>query len=49
MAGWVGSYFDQMHPSTFWALDALIAIVGATLLLSLRKPLQKALETGQTS
>jgi hypothetical protein len=48
MAGWVGSYFDQMTPSTFWALDAAIAAVGATLILLLRKPLQRGLEAGQT-
>jgi len=48
MAGWVGSYFDQMSPSTFWALDAAIAAVGATLILLLRKPLQRGLEAGLT-
>ncbi len=48
MAGWVGSYFDQMTPSTFWALDAAIAAVGAILILLLRKPLQRGLEAGQT-
>ena len=46
MAGWVGSYFDQMTPSTFWAMDAAIGAVGATLILLLRKPLQRGLETG---
>ncbi|MFM7028318.1 MAG: peptide MFS transporter [Chakrabartia sp.] len=46
MAGWVGSYFDQMHPSAFWAMDAAIAVVGATILLLSRKRLQAALETG---
>ena len=44
MAGWVGSYFDQMTPSTFWAMDAAIAFVGAGLILVLRKPLQRGLE-----
>lgn len=46
LAGWVGSYFDQMPPATFWAMDAGIALVGAAVILVLRKPLQKALEAG---
>ncbi len=44
LAGWVGSYFDQMSPSTFWAMDAGIAIVGAAVILLLRKPLMRGLE-----
>ena len=44
LAGWVGSYFDQMNPSTFWAMDAAIALAGAALILVLRKPLQQGLE-----
>ncbi len=44
MAGWVGSYFDQMTPSTFWTMDAAIALAGAALILALRKPLQRGLE-----
>jgi POT family proton-dependent oligopeptide transporter len=44
MAGWVGSYFDQMSPSTFWAMDAAIAFAGAALILLLRGPLQRGLE-----
>ena len=44
LAGWVGSYFDQMAPSTFWALDAAIALVGAALILLFRKQLQQGLE-----
>ena len=44
LAGWVGSYFDQMSPATFWAMDAGIALAGAALILLLRKPLQGALD-----
>lgn len=44
LAGWVGSYFDQMTPSTFWFMDAAIALVGAIVILLLRKPLQRGLE-----
>jgi POT family proton-dependent oligopeptide transporter len=46
MAGWVGSYFDKMSPSTFWVMDAAIGAAGATLILLLHKRLQKGLETG---
>ena len=44
LAGWVGSYFDQMSPSTFWAMDAAIALVGAAVILLFRKQLQRGLE-----
>lgn len=44
LAGWIGSYFDQMNPSTFWAMDAGIALVGAMLILLFRKQLQRGLE-----
>jgi POT family proton-dependent oligopeptide transporter len=44
LAGWVGSYFDQMNPSVFWAMDAGIAIVGGIVILLFRKRLQAALD-----
>jgi proton-dependent oligopeptide transporter, POT family len=43
LAGWVGSYFDQMNPSHFWAMDAAIALGGALVILLLRKPLSRGL------
>lgn len=43
LAGWVGSYFDQMDPATFWAMDAAIALGGALVILLLRKPLSRGL------
>lgn len=49
LAGWIGSYFDQMHPSVFWAMDAAIALTGALLILLFRKRLQAALETDLAS
>jgi POT family proton-dependent oligopeptide transporter len=49
LAGWVGSYFDQMHPSVFWAMDAGIAIVGGMVILLFRKRLQAALDPGLAS
>lgn len=44
LMGWVGSMFDSMHPSRFWTIDAAIALVGATVILLLRKPLTRELE-----
>jgi POT family proton-dependent oligopeptide transporter len=46
LAGWVGSYFDQMDPATFWAMDAAIALAGAAVILLLRKPLTNGLAAG---
>lgn len=44
MAGWIGSYFDQMSPASFWAMDAAIGFAGAVIILILRKPLTRGLE-----
>jgi POT family proton-dependent oligopeptide transporter len=49
LAGWIGSYFDQMHPSVFWAMDAAIALAGGILILLFRKRLQAALESDLAS
>ena len=44
MAGYVGSYYDQMSPAAFWTMDAAIGLVGAAILFALNKPLSRALE-----
>ena len=44
MAGWVGSFYDQMSPATFWTMDAGIAALGAALMFALRGPLDRALD-----
>jgi POT family proton-dependent oligopeptide transporter len=44
MAGWIGSNFDKMPPASFWAIDAAIAFVGATIILLLSKPLTRELD-----
>ena len=44
LMGWVGSYFDQMSPSAFWAMDAGIALAGAAIILVFRKSLVRGLE-----
>ncbi len=41
--GWVGSFYDQMTPAAFWALDASIAVGGAILILLVRRPLSRAM------
>ena len=44
MAGWVGSFYDQMTPATFWTMDAGIAAVGAALMFALRGPLGRVID-----
>lgn len=44
LAGWIGSYFDSMHPAIFWSMDAAIAMAGAIIILALRKPIARELE-----
>lgn len=41
--GWVGSFYDQMTPAAFWALDAAIAMAGALIAWAVRKPLERRL------
>ena len=44
LAGWVGSFYDQMSPATFWTLDAAIAALGAALMFGLRGKLGRILD-----
>lgn len=46
LAGWIGSNFDQMSPTAFWAMDACIALVGAAVILLFRKQLARGLDSG---
>ena len=41
LMGGVGTLFDKMAPSTFWAMDAGIAFAGAAVILLLRKVLYR--------
>jgi len=43
--GWVGSFYDQITPAAFWALDAAIALAGALLIMLVRRPLARILAT----
>ena len=42
--GWVGSFYDQMSPATFWTLDAAIGFAGALIIFAVRGPLSRALK-----
>jgi POT family proton-dependent oligopeptide transporter len=41
--GWVGSFYAEMDPAAFWALDAGIAFAGALIVLAIGRPLGRAL------
>jgi POT family proton-dependent oligopeptide transporter len=41
--GWVGSFYAQMEPAAFWALDAAIAFAGALIVLAIGRTLSRAL------
>jgi POT family proton-dependent oligopeptide transporter len=43
LMGWVGSFYSQMTPATFWALDAAIGFAGSVLILLLKRPIEDAL------
>jgi len=43
LAGYIGSYYDQMSPAAFWAMDGAIGLGGAALLFALKRPLERAL------
>jgi POT family proton-dependent oligopeptide transporter len=49
MAGWVGTWYDQMDPAAFWAMDGAIGLAGAVLLFAVRKPLARMLEPERTA
>jgi POT family proton-dependent oligopeptide transporter len=41
--GWVGSYYGEMSPAAFWAVDAAIGLTGGLVVLAIGKPLSRAL------
>ena len=41
--GWIGSYYGEMHPAAFWAIDAAIGLVGGLIILVIGKPLSRGL------
>jgi proton-dependent oligopeptide transporter, POT family len=46
--GWVGSFYDQMSPASFWLIDAGIGFAGAVLVLLLSPMLKRVLEPRET-
>jgi proton-dependent oligopeptide transporter, POT family len=46
--GWVGSFYDQMSPASFWTIDAGIGFAGAVLVLLLSPMLKRVLEPRDT-
>ena len=43
LMGWIGSYYQEMHPALFWAFDAGIGFAGGLLILVLHRPLARGL------
>ena len=43
LMGWVGSFYDEMSPAAFWALDAAIGLAGGAIVLLIARPLTRAL------
>jgi POT family proton-dependent oligopeptide transporter len=41
--GWVGSFYADMDPAAFWAMDASFGLVGGLIVLILNRPLRRAL------
>ena len=44
LMGWVGSFYDQMSPAAFWAVDAAIGFAGAAIAFAARRPLMRVLD-----
>jgi len=44
-AGWLGSFYDQLSPATFWTVDAAVAFVGALIIAMIGRPLARGLGT----
>jgi POT family proton-dependent oligopeptide transporter len=44
--GWVGSFYAEMDPAAFWALDAAFGLAGGLIVLVLGRPLSRALAAG---
>jgi POT family proton-dependent oligopeptide transporter len=41
--GWIGSFYPQMHPAAFWAIDAAIGFAGGLIVLLIHRPLARGL------
>ncbi len=45
LSGWLGRFYETLSGAGFWALHAAICTGGAALILALRRPLSRALDT----
>ena len=43
LIGWLGSFYEHMTPTGFWAMHAGISAIGGVLAFGLRRPLKRAL------
>ena len=43
LMGWLGSFYEEMHPALFWTIDAAIGLAGGLIFLLLGRPLSRAL------
>src|SRR4029079_586771 len=46
--GWVGSFYDEMSNAAFWTMDAAIALVGAVVILAVKRPVNRILDLCET-
>jgi POT family proton-dependent oligopeptide transporter len=44
--GWIGSFYELMHPATFWAIDAAIGLASGLIILVIGRPLARGLAVG---
>jgi POT family proton-dependent oligopeptide transporter len=43
IAGWIGSFYDEVSPVAFWSVDAAIGVAGGAIVLALNDWLKNAL------
>ena len=48
ISGWLGRFYEMMTPGNFWLMHGIIVGTGTVLLLLLRGPLGRALESSNT-
>lgn len=46
-SGWLGRFYEVLGPMQFWLLHAAIAGIGFGLIVTLRRPLQAAMHSGE--
>lgn len=46
LIGWLGGFYEQLRPATFWAMHAAIAASGGLLIVLFGRRLSRALQAG---